>query len=62
LSRARRRPARAERRRAEGARAAHRHKDEKGVGFYLRHGFIRLDKTLSLFLPLDTLRAAEKSR
>jgi GNAT superfamily N-acetyltransferase len=38
-------------------------KDEEGVGFYARHGFIRLDKTLSLFLPLDTLRAAgEKPR
>jgi hypothetical protein len=37
--------------------------DEKGVGLDVRHGFIRLDKTLSLFLPLDTLRAAgEKPR
>jgi ribosomal protein S18 acetylase RimI-like enzyme len=32
-------------------------KDEQGVGFYLRHGFMRIEQTLTLFLPLQTLRA-----
>jgi GNAT superfamily N-acetyltransferase len=33
-------------------------KDEDGVGFYLHHGFIRFEGRLTLFLPLESLRAA----
>jgi hypothetical protein len=34
-------------------------KDEKGVGFYLRHGFIQIEsRPLTLFLPLQTIRSA----
>lgn len=34
-------------------------KDEQGTGFYLRHGFIQIEsRPLTLFLPLETIRAA----
>jgi len=37
-------------------------KDETGVQFYLHHGFIRFLPGMTLFLPLDTLRAGFEKR
>ena len=33
-------------------------KDEKGTGFYLRHGFIQIESRALTLLPLETIRSA----